>query len=97
MNSFVNPLSRKRPIGFSERVAEIKNWTRIALSLDEQVIVSVNELACSQPGCPPRQTVVLVFSDAPSAVKLAVHKSLLDIIEADIVEAAQSRDAITMS
>ena len=90
MNSFVNPLSRQRPTGFSARMAEIKSWTKAALLLDDDAVISVSELACSQPGCPPRQIVVLIFSDTAPARKFTVHKALLDTTEADIIDAAEN-------
>jgi len=89
MNDFVNPLGRHRPTGFSARVANIKSWTRTALLLEDDVVVSVNELACSQAGCPPRQVVVLMFSNTGLARTFTLHKALLDTTEADIADAAK--------
>jgi len=90
MIDFVNPFSRERQNGFSARVSEVKAWTRTTLSLEEDAIVSVNELACSQPGCPPKQVVILILRDSTPAWKFEVHKSLLDITQDDIVDAISS-------
>lgn len=94
MTDFVNPFSRKRPDGFSARVSEVKSWTKALLSLAEDAVVSVNELACSQPDCPPKQVVVLVLCDSAPAWKFEVHKPLLDITEDDIAEAISSLDTM---
>lgn len=94
MSGLANPFSRQRPPGFSERLAEIKAWTRIALALGDEIVVSVNELACSQPDCPPKETVILVLPKATHPLKFSVHKSLLDIVASDITEAA--RAAVTV-
>ena len=89
MSSFENPLApRARPDGFGAHVARIKAWTRRALSLDEGVVLSVNEPACHLPGCPPKEVVVLVLTEGGPASKLTVHKALLQTTERDIREAA---------
>jgi hypothetical protein len=85
MRGFVNPLRQERPSGFPQRAALIKSWTRRALQLGNDAVVSVNELACAQPGCPPRQSVILVMTEGASPIKLAIHKGLMDVVEADIL------------
>ncbi|MCS0504751.1 hypothetical protein [Ancylobacter mangrovi] len=89
MNTFSNPLRKSRFNGFPEHSARIKTWLRQALNLAENV-VSVNELSCSQAGCPPRQTVILVLSDTVAPRKFAVHKSLLDVVEEDVIAAIEN-------
>lgn len=85
-----NPLARYRlgrNPGIPAAVAAIKTWTRSCLGLGEETAVSVNELACSQVGCPPRETVVLVLrTDAP-ALRISIHKAIADIGEPDVAEA----------
>jgi hypothetical protein len=39
----------------------IKRWTREALRLGEDDVISVNEVACVDPGCPLVETVIAVF------------------------------------
>jgi len=40
----------------------IKTWTEAALGLDEDAVVMVTELQCSEPGCPPLETVIAVLA-----------------------------------
>lgn len=42
--------------------AAIKRWTREILKLDTEATITVNELACRDPGCPLLETIVTVFS-----------------------------------
>ena len=42
------------------RGAEVKEWVSKHLDLGEDDLVSVAELACHEPGCPPVETVVTV-------------------------------------
>lgn len=80
--SFVNPLSRGSA-GLLVRAREIKAWARDVFSLPEDAVVSVNELACHVPGCPPKETVVLMmFSD--QTVQVSVHKGINDVTRQDI-------------
>jgi hypothetical protein len=97
MTSFVNPLGRQRPNGFSARVSEIKAWTKEALSLDEEAVVSVNEVACSQPDCPPKQVVVLILCASAPARKFAVHKPLMETGQEEIIDAISALEVCSAS
>ena len=66
-------------------VDAIKRWTRAALAIGTETVVSVNELACAQPRCPPRETIVLVLREGTPARKLSVHKAMVDLTEEDVV------------
>lgn len=90
MSGFVNPLARRRPEGVSDRTASIKIWVRKSLALSDDTVISVNELACSEPGCPPRHTVVLVMATHAPTVQFDVHKAILDVEHGDILNALQT-------
>lgn len=80
--SFINPLSRGSG-GLLGRTREIKAWTREIFNLPEEAVVSVNELACHLPGCPPKETVVLMmFND--QTVQVSIHKAILEVTKEDI-------------
>ena len=93
MNGFVNPLKRPQSAPLFAHAAAIKSWVRQALGLDPKVVVSVNEIACAMPDCPPQETVILVLR-AGSAVKLSIHKALADVVEADVVDAVRDRESL---
>lgn len=46
-----------------EHLAAIKTWTRDILSLAEDDVITVNEFACRDPGCPVLETIVAVFAE----------------------------------
>ncbi|WP_173514624.1 hypothetical protein [Sinorhizobium psoraleae] len=81
-NAFINPLARGAPAVVSGARA-IKQWTREALTLSEDAVVSVNELACHLPGCPPKETVVLVMQGART-LQVSIHKAMQDLTENDV-------------
>ncbi|MCK8782279.1 hypothetical protein M0654_20060 [Rhizobium sp. NTR19] len=83
--SFINPLSRGSG-GLLGRTREIKAWAREVFRLPEDAVVSVNELACHVPGCPPKETVVLMmFRD--QTVQVSIHKAILEVTKEDIGQA----------
>ncbi len=45
------------------RAAQIKDWTRAAFGLDDATTVLVAEIACTDPGCPPIETVIALLRD----------------------------------
>lgn len=90
--AFINPLQRRAP-GLVEQARAIKQWTRACLDLAEETVVSVNELACHLPGCPPKETVILVMN-ASKTVQASIHKALMEVAEADIVAADWTEAAV---
>jgi hypothetical protein len=51
-------LFSRRPRPDAEAVARLKRWVSAMMGLDERDHVSVAEIACHEPGCPDRETVV---------------------------------------
>ncbi|EYR83801.1 hypothetical protein [Shinella sp. DD12] len=87
-NTFVNPLSRGTP-GVVNKARAIKQWAREQLALPDWAVVSVNELACHLPGCPPKETVVLVMRDG-ATMQVSIHKAMQQVTEDDIADAFAS-------
>lgn len=52
---------RARSAGLAEAAARAKAVLRPALKLSDADALSVNEIACTDPGCPDVETVVLVM------------------------------------
>ena len=50
---------------------------RTTLNLPDDVAVTVQELACREPGCPPVETVIAVLAAVPRRWK--VHRPLADV------------------
>ncbi|MGK9286762.1 hypothetical protein [Sinorhizobium meliloti] len=84
-DAFVNPLARTGPSVINSARA-IKSWVRKRLSLPDEVVVSVSELACHVPGCPPKETVILVMQGTETA-RASVHKPITAVTEEDVAHA----------
>jgi hypothetical protein len=97
MTTFVNPIKPRGGTGYGEALSRIKAWTRAAIAEGEgkgEPAISVTELACAEPGCPPRETVVLVMWTDGIVWKLRIHKSMTDVTTDDVRHAIQSPEPI---
>ncbi|TPW27678.1 hypothetical protein FJU08_19540 [Martelella alba] len=83
----MNPLAPKGP-GVIDAARRIKGWTRTMLAIDETTVVSVNELACHLPGCPPRETVILVMTGPNDTRQFSIHKAMAEVTHDDVHAAA---------
>ncbi len=93
MSTFLNPVHSERLAGAQEHAEKITSWVRLALRLDKDTIISVNDLAGDQPDCPPVKTVILVLQDDVPARKFEIHKALLDTNEQDVLLAITDETA----
>ena len=53
--------SPKKSAAHIHALEQIAGWTRARFSLPAETVVLVSEMACSQPGCPPLETVVVFW------------------------------------
>ncbi len=83
MSSVAEPGSTSHP----ERAAAIKFWTREALTLSDEFVVSVSEFACGKPTCPNQHTAIMVMSQQGLVRKISIHKPIADIGEFDVLDA----------
>ena len=68
------------------RAGEVKAWAAKHLELSEEDIVTVAELACVEPDCPPVETVVTVHGADGVRRSWHIHQPLTEIDEAIIVK-----------
>ncbi len=74
-------------VSLPEMAAAIKFWTRQALALPDEFIVSVSEFSCGKPTCPNQHTAIMVMSLEGPARKISIHKPIADIGEFDVLDA----------
>jgi nitrate reductase delta subunit len=55
----VQPL--KKSPAYHEALARVREWTRERFTLAADATILVSEIACSLPGCPPLETVVVFW------------------------------------
>jgi len=70
--------------GPSPHLRELKETVRALLGLDEDTAVMVRELASTEPGCPPLETVVAVLPMDGEARRWTLHHPAEQITEAEL-------------
>ncbi|MGQ0743154.1 MAG: nitrate reductase [Acidimicrobiales bacterium] len=73
--------ARKAPTG------EIKGWVRHEMGLDEDAVVTVSELECAEPGCPPIETAISVFRKGQEPFGIKVPKPVAELERSHITAA----------
>ncbi|MEM7275782.1 MAG: hypothetical protein AAF547_22090 [Actinomycetota bacterium] len=68
--------------------AQVRAWVLAEIG-EESATVLVTELTCTEPGCPPIETVIgLLGTDGQTQYK--IHKPLAEVSQADVLEALRS-------
>ncbi|AFY70980.1 hypothetical protein Pse7367_2725 [Thalassoporum mexicanum PCC 7367] len=67
-----------------DKINQIKTWTYAHLQLTRETPISVSQLRCSEPGCPPLETVIAVMTNPVQ--KFKIHKSVAAIEAIDITQ-----------
>jgi hypothetical protein len=75
----------------AEASRRVKEWARALWSASEDDTIAVNELRCSEPGCPPIETVVALLCAGGAKQQLRVHKPVLEVTHEDLKEALEGR------
>lgn len=86
MNLFSSRPSARDPA----QVAQLKRWLFELLKLEADTVISINQLQCHEPDCPPIETAILVMTDPVKQIK--IHKTVAEIEPADLVECFQHHE-----
>ncbi|MGB3614376.1 MAG: hypothetical protein WBA10_11350 [Elainellaceae cyanobacterium] len=73
---------QQKPAADPEKLRQIKTWVYEALTMPDQVPISVSQLQCYEPGCPPIETVIAVMSQPPQTFK--IHGAVAAIAQGDV-------------
>ncbi|NJL47927.1 MAG: hypothetical protein HC929_11130 [Leptolyngbyaceae cyanobacterium SM2_5_2] len=84
----MNLFSQSRPKSNPAALQQLKTWIYDFLKLDPEVSISVSQLQCKEPGCPPIETVITIFSQPAQQHK--IHKALDDIEQVDVIRLFQT-------
>ena len=88
LGSVMNLFSQSRPKHNPAALQQIKIWVYGLLRLDSDVSISVSQLQCKEPGCPPIETVITILSQPAQQYK--IHKPLDDIEQVDLIRLFQT-------
>lgn len=73
----------------SQEIQQVKQWIYQALQLDEEISISLSQLQCTEPGCPPIETVINVMTNPVQQYK--IHKSIGEIEYSDVSKLAGNK------
>ena len=74
----------KRSEDLKATADRIKMWVREALSLSDEVAVTVSEINCRDPACPGVETVILVMIPELPTRMIRIARSLAEVRLADL-------------
>jgi hypothetical protein len=94
-------MQRQDPAGRSEARRRLKELALRILDAGEEDAILVNELRCSEPGCPPLETVIALLRERGERREVKIHKPIEDITEEDLrsafAQVAHAHDPDTSS
>jgi hypothetical protein len=73
----------RRLIDASSNTANVKRWVRDRLVLAEDAALMITELRCSEPGCPPFETVIAILSESDKR-QYKLHKRIDEVQDEDV-------------
>ena len=74
--------SRKVP----GRAGSVKAWVIEGLGLNDSDLVTVAQLACHEPDCPPIETLISVHDADGIRRDWRIHKAIADITKTDVLQ-----------
>jgi nitrate reductase delta subunit len=77
-------LSLRKNAAQLEALDRVRDWTRERFGLDGDAALLVTEVACSQPGCPPLETVVAFWTEGNRRHQFKVFKPAGEVTPADL-------------
>jgi hypothetical protein len=78
------PLGARPSRRMSQQLPVLKQTVRRLLGLDDDTAVMVRQLDCTEPGCPPLETVIAVLPTDGPARRWTVHRPVDEIGEDDL-------------
>ena len=63
---------------------KVKDLVNEKFKLDDKSTLSIAELNCHKPGCPPKETVITIRDVDGNAKNWRIHKPINEIVDEDI-------------
>jgi hypothetical protein len=64
--------------------ARVRQWARELWQLGDEDSVLVTQLRCSEPGCPPLETVIVIAAAGQPTVQHKLHKPTAEVSREDL-------------
>lgn len=76
--------SFRKSAGQLQVLDRIRDWTKERFGLDGDATLLVTEVACSQPGCPPLETVVAFWTEGNRRHHFKIFKPAAQVLPEDL-------------
>lgn len=76
--------SIKKSTEHIEALERVERWTRARFTLTPDTAVLVSEVACTLPGCPPRETVVAFWTADGKRYRFKLFKPVAEVVHDDL-------------
>lgn len=77
-----------RPKRDAELIRLVKSWAIECLPIADGASVSVMELECHEPGCPPLETVIVAMESGKQTRQWKLHQAIPDLTRDDLLALA---------
>ena len=67
-----------------QKIKEIKQWVQASLALPPETTILITELTCTEPGCPPLETVIALLRGPGDNVQQKIHRSIAEVTKDEI-------------
>jgi len=81
----------------SQTTQQVKAWVLDILQLEEDTSLMVTELRCTEPGCPPIETVIALLKPSHPTHQYKIHKPVADITLDDVATLATIQPKLVSS
>ena len=68
-----------------EQSQRVKDWIYQVLQINSNTVISLSQLQCQDPDCPPIQTAIAIMTSPHRVIR--IHKAIPDITYGDVVQA----------
>lgn len=74
------------------RTLLVKQWVRESRRFAVDAAILVSELSCTEPGCPPLETVIAVLPAAGLPRQYKIHRPLAELTQYDVDQALAQKE-----
>lgn len=83
-------LDEKKDPQRTAAIRSLRERARVLFEARDDDAVVVNELACTEPGCPPLETVVALLRAGAPPIQVKLHKAATEVTTDDLAAAIAS-------
>jgi hypothetical protein len=80
----------KSGLSAGKSARQIKGWARELLAPGEAATIIVSELRCTEPGCPPVETVIAVLRGPGDTRQFKIHRPSAEVTREDVESLARA-------